>query len=458
MACRQPVLWHKPFQGPSAFEVRAGRPGVIQKERLINENWPDYPVPVLLWSSESRDRMLIEALAHRLATAPRYPWPDRPIPVALVITDLDVGGAERALVALATGLDRSRWAPAVIALGSEGRLAAPLLTAGVPVTCLAADGHRPDRAVARLIGAMRRHRPCLVQSFMFHANVAARLAAPWAGGPWVVGGLRVAERRKTWHLTLDRLTTRLGTGSVCVSMGVYRFSRDVARLDPDRLVVIPNGIELSPFDRAEPLPREAIGVPEWAHMALFIGRLAEQKGLPILLDAAGRVAAARPEWHLVLVGDGPDRDRLRELAGSDPALTGRVHWLGPRDDVPALLKAADLLVLPSLWEGMPNVILEAMAARRAVVATAVEGTDELVLPGQTGWLVPPNDPRALAGALLDAASDPALLRHYGEAGRSRVESHFTLRNVVDAYDRLWAGILGLEPSRPLLLPEIQRVP
>jgi len=101
-----------------------------------------------------------------------------------------------------------------------------------------------------------------------------------------------------------------------------------------------------------------------------------------------------------------------------------------------------VLVRASLWEGMPNVVLEAMAAGRAVVATAVEGTAELVISGETGWLVPPRDPEALGRALLQAARDPGLCRRLGRNGRARVEAEFSLARTVDAYDRLWAGLLG----------------
>ena len=386
----------------------------------------------------------MQSLARRLTTAPRNPWPTGPVPVSMVITDLDVGGAERAMVALATGLDRRRWLPNVIALDGEAALAEPLRSSGIGVECLGVDRRRPGRAVRSLAGALRRARPRLVQSFLFHANVAARLAAPLAGRPWVVGGLRVAERQRRWHPTLDRLTSGLATGSVCVSEGVARFSRDVGRLDPDRLVVIPNGVDPTPFDLARAADRASFGVPPGAFLTLYVGRLDPQKGLGYLLDAASKVAEVRPDWHLALVGDGPERQALRSRSGSDPNLGGRVHWLGRRDDVPALLKGADVLVLPSLWEGMPNVVLEAMASRLAVVGTAVEGTEELVIPGQTGWLVPPGDAGALADALLEAAANPSRLRRFGEAARDRVEASFTPGRVVEAYERLWAGVLGLE--------------
>jgi len=385
----------------------------------------------------------VRPLAQVLATPPRHPWPDRPIDVTLAITDLDVGGAERALVALALGLDRRRWTPSVVALGGEGALVEPLRADGIEVVCLGIDPQRPLRAIGKLVGTLRRFQPRIVQSFLFHANVAAKLAAPMSCRPWVLGGLRVAERQKNWHLTLDRLTSRLSTGSVCVSEGVRRFSVREGRLDPDRLIVIPNGVDVARFESAAPVDRRAIGVPLNSVLALYVGRFDPQKGLETLLEAAALVARSRPDWHLAMAGDGPLRSSLLNQANDRPDLAGRVHWLGRRDDVPGLLKTADLLVLPSLWEGMPNVVLEAMAAALSVVATAVEGTEDLVIPGQTGWLVPPGQPEPLAEALIEAAADMTLRLRFGRNGRSRVEAEFTPERVVAAYEALWARILGL---------------
>ncbi len=260
----------------------------------------------------------------------------------------------------------------------------------------------------------------------------------------MIGGLRVAERQKSWHLTLDRWTAFLSAGSVCVSQGVLRHGRDVGRIDPRRLVVIPNGIDPGPFDRAAPVPRAALGVPEDARLALAVGRLDVQKGVGPLLEAAASVIGRCPCWHLAIAGDGPLRNWLLEQISTSPVLCGRVHWLGQRDDVAALLKTADVLVLASLWEGMPNVVLEAMAAGRAVVATAVEGTEELVVPGQTGWLVPAGDSQALAAGLLAAAQAPELCRSHGARGRTLVGAEFSLGQAVAAYERLWNRVLGCE--------------
>lgn len=369
-----------------------------------------------------------------------------------MITELDVGGAEQALAMLAGGLDRNRWRPTVIALGPEAAMAAVIRASGVEVICLGVDRKRPMRAVARLASVLRTRSPALVQSFMFHANVAVRLATPLLRRPrpWILGGLRVAEREKGWHVALEVRTASLGTGAVCVSEGVRRFTRAAGWAD-DRLTVIPNAVDPRRFDAAAAAPRASLGIPDGAFLALHVGRFTAQKNLPMLLAAAERVFASEPhrDWGLALVGDGPERVGTGERIACSPILAERVHLLGRREDIPALMKTADLLVSTSLWEGMPNVVLEAMAARRAVAATAVEGTEDLVVPGKTGWLVPPGDHAALAAAWLDAAADSERLARFGEAGRNRVEAEFSPARIVRAFEHLWARLIGYEdPDAP----------
>jgi glycosyltransferase involved in cell wall biosynthesis len=392
-----------------------------------------------------------QSLSRRLATSaePSRTWPDQPIRIALVITDLDVGGAERALVSLAVHLNRRRWQPTVFCLGKPGPLVDVLNNANVACECLNVERRNPFQVISRLARRLRHFKPLLVQSFMFHANLASRFAALCAGRPWVVGALRVAEHQKHWHLVLDRLTAWMSTGSVCVSQGVLKFSVDVGRLDPARLTVIPNGIDVTPFALAPPVDRATFGVPGGAYLALHIGRLDLQKGLPDLLQAAEQLIPKRPDWHLALAGDGPYRNWLLEQIANRPDLSGNVHWLGQRNDVPNLLKSADLLVQSSLWEGMPNSVLEAMAAGLAVVGTSVEGTEDLVIPGQTGWLVPRHDVHALHRALLEAVESPDLMKRYGRAGRLRVECEFSLESTVTAFEQLWAGVLGYQPENTL---------
>jgi starch synthase (maltosyl-transferring) len=259
----------------------------------------------------------------------------------------------------------------------------------------------------------------------------------------------VAERQKAWHLTLDRMTSRLACGSVCVSKDVLRFSVERGGLDPARLTVIPNGVDPSRFD-VPPADRASLGVPGDAFLALAVGRLDVQKGLPDLLDAVERAAADVPALRLAVAGDGPLRGWLETEVAARPGLAGRVRLLGRRDDVPALMRAADLLVHASHWEGMPNVVLEAMAAGLPIVATAVEGVDELVVPGETGWIVPVRDPDAMALAIREAAADRDAAGRMGRAGRARASDEFSTARMVGRYESLWAGVLGLDDGRQAL--------
>ncbi len=365
--------------------------------------------------------------------------------VCLAITDLNIGGAEKAMVNLVLGLPRDRWNVHVINLGGEEPLAERFRTAGIPVHCLGVSKRKPGRAISDFAAVLRQVRPQLLQTFMFHANVAGRFGAWRAGVPWVVGGLRVAEHQKAWHLTVDRLTTWMSLGAVCVSEGVREFSITYGGIPEERLWVIPNGVDVRPFDAAKPIDKKALGYDAADRLALFVGRLDPQKGLPYLLDAVEQVVAKRPRWKLAMTGrEGTESDWFRERVAESQILSRHVKWFGFRDDIPALLKTSEVLLLPSLWEGMPNVVLEAMAASRAVIGTDVEGTHELVVPGETGWLVPPENAAALAEAMAQAFDSPDRTKRLGEAGRKRVEAKFTLAGTIRAYEWLWARVLGLD--------------
>lgn len=369
-----------------------------------------------------------------------------PIPLALLITELDPGGAERALVEIATRLDRRVWRPSVIGLGPEGALAQPLRDAGIDVECLGVRPRRPVQALTRLVRALRKRRPRLVQSFLFHANLAARLARPFVGPYSTVAGLRVAERGRRWHSTLDRWTSKWCDHWVCVSEGVRRHAIAEGGLLPDRLAVIPNGVSLDRFRDAVPTSKAELGMPDGARIALFVGRIDPQKGWRVLLDAIDSAMIRGSSWRLVIVGDGPEREAMLARIGD----SGRARWLGRRDDVPSLMAAADVLVLPSLWEGMPNVVLEAMAAGKPVIATDVEGSQELVEPGATGWLVPPGDPQALAQAIVDAGadSDSDRLQRFGANARRIVADRYSWDQAARDYQRLWMDVLSRSATSP----------
>ncbi len=155
----------------------------------------------------------------------------------------------------------------------------------------------------------------------------------------------------------------------------------------------------------------------------MVGTFKRQKGHAVLIAALGAIATRVPRLHVLLVGEGELSDDIR-MQVEDAGLTGRVHFLGSRRDVPALLAASDSFVLPSLWEGLPVALVEAMASALPVVATAVSGTRQVMIDGETGFLVPPDDAPALARAIVELLSDPARASEMGVAGRRRVVTHF----------------------------------
>ena len=364
-----------------------------------------------------------------------------PVRVAFCITELDAGGAERAMAQLVLGLDRTEWEPRVFCLSTTGPFANVLEDAGIPVRCYDAV-HLWD--TPRVLWALRREfrawSPAIVQTFLFHANILGRIAARWAGVPIVISGQRVAERRSSWYGRIDRWTNGLVDRNVCVSQGVADYCERVVGLSPAKTVVIPNGVDLARFATADAVDWTTFGLPSSAQVLVTIGRLEPQKGVDDLLAAMSEVIPTAPQCHLVIAGDGPDRAAL-EQQSQQPPLRGRVWFLGRRDDVPRLLNGAVALVLPSRWEGMPNVVLEAMAASKPVIATAVEGLSELVAPGRTGWLVQPSQPEALAAAILDALTDPERAVTLGREAQHIVNSSFTSERMVASYESLYRSLL-----------------
>ncbi|MBA4031207.1 MAG: glycosyltransferase [Planctomyces sp.] len=361
--------------------------------------------------------------------------------ILMVITELDRGGAEQQFVQLALGLQERGWKVRAVCLGPRAELCVPLETTGIEVAWLDARGLL---SAGRVLWRLRRHilefRPDLVQTFLFHANILGRLAARWAGVRKIVCGLRVAEKRAHWHGTIEWLTASLVTCWVCVSEGVRSHARDVWRLPADRLVVIPNGLDVSKWRSVTPIDRASLRIPANAEVLLSVGRLDYQKGIDLLLQAFATVSRERPLARLVIAGEGPLRPQLESLANGLPHGADRVHFLGQRADIPALLAMCDLFVLASRWEGMPNALMEAMAAGKPCVATRVEGIPELLRQGEAGWLVDGENETALAATIQAALSDPTARQAFGRAAQEISVKDFTADSMIDRYAQLYAEL------------------
>ncbi len=365
--------------------------------------------------------------------------PTRPYRIAFCITELDPGGAERQLVQLVTHLDRTWFEAEVISLSGPGELAGALERAGITVTCLSARRRWDASVILGLQRHFRRSKPDLGQTFLFHANIAGRIAGRAAGVPRIVCGIRVAEREKKWRLRLDRATDWLVDRHVCVSRDVADFSRKVGRLPAEKLVVIPNAVDAVSIASATPADLSEFGFARDDRVILFVGRFAEQKDPFRLLNAFREIAPDLPRTKLLFVGSGPLEAELRREAMS---LGDRVTFAGQRSDVPALMKRAACLALSSRWEGMPNVVLEAMAAGLPVVATAVEGVQELLGDqGRFGTIVQGETVSDFAGGLRNTLCDePGSARKAWEAQHVVLQQH-VVSAMVGNYQRLYRSLL-----------------
>jgi glycosyltransferase involved in cell wall biosynthesis len=365
--------------------------------------------------------------------------------IALCITDLNVGGAERCLVELATRINRNRFSPVVYCLGpapppGDTTLIPVLEAAGVEVECLGARKSLDfPIAVGRLSDGLRRRKTRLIQTFLFHANLIGRIAAWRAGVPKVVCGLRVAQRHPAWRLRLDRMTHRLVDRYVCVSQSVESFSASTARLPAGKLVVIPNGVEIARFDNVRPADLAKFGIAG-RRVVTFVGRLDAQKGLPNLLATASNWLRRLPDCDLLLVGKGPLAGALQRQCHS-AGISSRVHFVGWQEEISPILAASSLLVLASSWEGMPNVLLEAMASGLPVVATQVEGVCEALGPGFREQSVPYGKWNGFSDAVVRILSDSKLANQLGRENRQRTEHLFTIRRMISSYEDLWEQIL-----------------
>ncbi|MGO9115312.1 MAG: glycosyltransferase [Thermoguttaceae bacterium] len=365
--------------------------------------------------------------------------------VALCITDLNVGGAEKCLVELATRLDRKRFTPVVYCLSGapppgETTLIPTLQSAGVGVECLEARTTSDiPKVVVRLAHMLRQRKTQVVQTFLFHSNIVGRIAAHWAGVARVVCGIRVAQRHSSWHLWLDRMTHRLVDRYVCVSESVARFSASTTRLPVDKLVVIPNGIDMSRFKDVRAADLTSLRVAG-RRLVTFIGRLDVQKGVPHLLATASDWLRRLPDCDLLLVGKGSLEATLRRQC-NDAGIAQRVHFAGWQTEIPAILAASSLFVLTSAWEGMPNVVLEAMASALPVVATQVEGVCEMLGPGFNEQSVPYGKWEDFSDLVVRILSDRNLADRLGRENRRRTEHHFTIERMVESHQDLWERIL-----------------
>jgi glycosyltransferase involved in cell wall biosynthesis len=362
-----------------------------------------------------------------------------------VAPQLETGGMERLLVEFARHADRRRFALRFAALGARGTVADEIEACGWSVTALGAPPGVRVSIMLRLARLIRDERTDIVHTHntkpLLYAGPAARLAGHRNRGRGRTRGV-IHTRHGQRHGATARQDVMFGLASYCADRMVC-VSEDSARrclgdrTTPRRIRTIHNGIDLERFAYAGPAAEGP---------AVFVGRLTPEKDVATLLHATAIVAENRASFRLKIAGAGPCEAGLTRLTNA-LGLDAHVEFLGEVRDVPALFRRSSLLVLPSVTEGLPLTVLEAMACGLPVVATRVGGTPEAVADGDTGLLVPAGDPNALAAALLDIQDDAQRARRMGLAGCRRVAERFDVRTMVARYQSLYEEVLGVDQVR-----------
>lgn len=361
-----------------------------------------------------------------------------PLRVLHTITGMRTGGAERLVVAAASGLPRAEFESAVCCLAERGPLADEAERAGVPVWCIGAfPGLRHPFAFRRLVRTIRSFRPHIVHTHLQSANLYGRLAARVAGVPIIVATEHNVYASKPWrYILVERMLARRTQALVAVSSEVRRSLAAQLHVDPGAIHLIHNGVPT----RCPSLAGVAVlrsRMPAAGELVLgSVASLTPKKGLIFLIRALAVMAKRGRRFTLVLAGDGPERRGLESLA-LDLGVSDRVLFLGDYPHVEDVLDVIDVFVLPSLVEGLPLALLEAMSAGVPVIATRVGGVPEAVVCETNGLLVEPGAAEPLADAIERLADSPDLRRTLGERARETVSEHFTERQYLTALSSLY---------------------
>lgn len=364
--------------------------------------------------------------------------------VMYVFASLPVGGAEELVLATVRHLNRKQFKPLVCSLTEKGPMGEQIERSDTEVFAL----HRmrakwfDPGIILDLQRLFRLRNVHIVHTHLYHGGLYGRLAARLAGIPCVIATFHnVYPKRRIRHHLVNWVLAKLTDQIIAVSEAVRDDIVRHDRIPPSRIVVLPNALELGKFIRIDKSrARSELGITGETFLIGVIAKLEIQKGHRYLLEALHLLKPLDRAMKVLLLGGGTQEDLLRRMA-EEMDLLDYVIFGGVRRDIPRVLSAIDLLILPSLWEGLPIVLLEALAMEVPVVATDVGGNPTIIIPGKTGLLVPPADAGALAGAVGYAMANPDALKDMAKIGRSHVELNFSIESHVAQLEGIYRRVL-----------------
>ena len=395
---------------------------------------------------------------------------EKPVTVGFVLGTLGIGGAEGQVIRLAERLPAYGFRPVLVIMEETGPYLETVREMGMPLHCthsrMTYRKYDPrftyhfGRTVWRMRQAFNAERVEIIHAFLYWAYIFAALASPIARNKVLITSRRsrgIFKEGRFGYQGIENLTNRLVDAATVNSLGLYDDALGREKIDRDRMCVIYNGVDIEGFDAVEPanLRTEYPELADAEPLAGAVGNLKRIKGYPDLLEAVALARREVPKLKLAVLGF--DNDSLREELEERKralGLEGAVVFAGGRKHVWPYYYALDVLAHPAHSEGFANVLLEAMAAGIPIVATDVGGNKESVSDGETGFIVPPKDPKAMAEKLVLLAKDPAMAKVFGKEGRRRVEARFSVDAMVRAHVRMYESLLQTGKLPPMRNPPI----
>ena len=363
------------------------------------------------------------------------------VKILFFTVDNRIGGTEKIILSLATSLPRKEFSSSILTLKPSGLLHCLARNYGIPAYSLNI-GSRGSGLLApfRLFRFLLQHRPDILETFLFLPNILGRIIGWLAGIPVVISSQRSTDSwRRPYHHLLDRITAPLCRIIISNSQAGRKMLLKKAKIPSQKVVVISNGVApATPILKEE--ARKILGFSGSGILLGSVGNLRTAKGFHYLLPAFREVVQRYPEAKLLIAGVGPLKEELAIFAWQ-LELADSVFFLGWLTDLGAFYSAIDLLVMTSLWEGMPVALLEALSYGVPVVATNVSGIPEVITDGVEGFLVEPANPHHVAERIIELLEDPQRRMEMGERGKTRVEKDFSLERMASAYAELYRRLV-----------------
>lgn len=388
---------------------------------------------------------------------------DRPLNILYFSNEPVRGGVEEHILLLLRGLDRNRFRPHLVCHPELVPKLQPDLPGDVDVLPLYFEHPNQLAPALRFAQVLRKCRVDILHSHLFRASLVASPIGWLCRVPLILETPHVRELwRSGWlkgHFLSDRIAGRFVHRYIAVSEANARYLIETKGLPAAKVTAIPNGCDLQRFDPAHQPPtnlKTSLGFAETDPVLVVLARLEPQKGHRILIDAMSTIRTQFPSVRLVCVGSGSLQGELKSQAHR-VGLEDSIRFVGFQSNVQDWLALADVSILPSFYEGLPLVAIESLAAERAVVATAVDGTPEVIVHGKTGLTVPPGDPAALAAAICRLLREPELRQNLARQGRTWALGNFTLQRFLERTQQFYLSsweerVLKTPSPRKLSIP------